>query len=154
MALTKVQSEMASGGPAFDAYYAGADIALSSGVTTKVTYDTELFDTNNNFASSRFTPTVAGYYQINCGVYMYVSSGATTNYSAFIFKNGSEYSRCQTKFSTAVVSEGMQMVSGVVYLNGSTDYVEIYANITGTSPYLYGGGQTRQFVNGCLLRAA
>ena len=35
---------------------------LSSGTLTKVTFDTELFDTNNNFASSRFTPTVAGQY--------------------------------------------------------------------------------------------
>ena len=35
---------------------------LSSATLTKVTFDTELFDTNNNFASSRFTPTIAGQY--------------------------------------------------------------------------------------------
>lgn len=140
--------------PAFYAYYFGSDISISSGVSTKVTYDTELYDTNNNFASSRFTPTVAGYYQINCGVYMYTGAGNITQYFASIYKNGTEYTRNQTKFAVTVVSEGMQNVSSIVYLNGSTDYIEIYANITGTSPYLYGGGQARQFVNGCLLRAA
>ena len=31
---------------------------LSNNVLTKITLDTEEYDTNNNFASSRFTPTV------------------------------------------------------------------------------------------------
>ena len=52
---------------------------LSSGTLTKVTFDTELFDTNNNFASSRFTPTIAGQYFFYSEIQNYNSEiGANT----------------------------------------------------------------------------
>ena len=53
--------------PAFSAY-ANVATSLASGSPTKVLFQVEEFDTNANFASSRFTPTVAGYYQINAQV--------------------------------------------------------------------------------------
>ena len=89
---------------------------------TKVTYGTENFDTNNNFASSRFTPTIAGYYQINANL-RYANSIAGTVLQMAIYKNGALY---------AYVSNGVQnvtralCVSTLLYCNGSTDYVEIY----------------------------
>ena len=64
--------------------------ALSSGTWTKVTFDTELFDTNGNFASSRFTPTVAGQYYFCADLHHYNSaSGATTIRNTALYKNGS-----------------------------------------------------------------
>jgi hypothetical protein len=62
-------------GPAFSAYLNSAQ-SLSSQTHTKVTLDVENFDTNSNFASSRFTPTVAGYYQVN-GSVMFASITST-----------------------------------------------------------------------------
>jgi hypothetical protein len=60
--------------PAFSARAATTQ-SLSNTTYTKVTLGTEEFDTNSNFASSRFTPTVAGYYLITGSVI--VQSGAS-----------------------------------------------------------------------------
>ena len=53
--------------PAFSAYSNTAQTFVN-GVEQKVTFAVENWDTNNNFASSRFTPTVAGYYQLNFNI--------------------------------------------------------------------------------------
>ena len=64
-------------GPAFAARPSSGQSAPSADTFTKVAFGTETFDTDSKFASDRFTPTVAGYYQINGGV-----SYANANYSA------------------------------------------------------------------------
>jgi hypothetical protein len=112
--------------PAFSAY-ASASQSLTTGTQTKVVFGTESFDTNNNFASNRFTPTVAGYYQIN-GCTNIQGSSAITRAFTSIWKNGSEFSRGVDV--PAVVNA--TNVSNVIYLNGSTDYVELYTFATGT----------------------
>ena len=114
--------------PAFSAYNTSSQ-SISSATFTKFTFDTEVFDTNSNFASSRFTPTVAGYYQVNgnmrCG-------GTSKNVSAVsIYKNGSPYGYGNQINGTSAVQ---LVVSEVVYLNGSTDYVELYGYVDATSP--------------------
>ena len=55
-------------GPAFSAYPATAQTLSSSGTQVKLLFATEEFDTASCFSSSRFTPNVAGYYQINSTV--------------------------------------------------------------------------------------
>jgi len=58
--------------PAFLVYPSASSTNLTSSTWTKIVFNTEVFDTNNNFDSTtnyRFTPTVAGYYQINLQVY-------------------------------------------------------------------------------------
>ena len=64
---SKLASGVAGNGPAFSAYQSSAQ-TLSSNTATKLTFTTEEFDTNNNFASSTFTPTVAGYYLVTAGM--------------------------------------------------------------------------------------
>ena len=59
-------------GPAFSAY-ANAATSLTNGAFTKISFQVEDYDTNNNFASSRFTPTVAGYYQISAASHIGLS---------------------------------------------------------------------------------
>jgi len=75
--------------PAFSAYATGTT-SISNSTWTKITLGTEEFDTNSNFASSRFTPTVSGYYQINGDVYM-AGGGALTQAGVSIYKNGTAY---------------------------------------------------------------
>ena len=97
--------------------------SISSGVWTKISFQTEEFDTASCFDNTtnyRFTPNVAGYYQVNLG---YAESG----YNALqisIYKNGSAY-----KSGAQLQSGGAISVSALVYLNGSTDYIEGYANV-------------------------
>ena len=130
--------------PAFSAYLSATQ-TVTTNVVTKVTLDTELFDTNNNFASSRFTPTVAGYYQINC----MVQTLSAAQPVLFLFKNGSNYASNSIGISTV---NGQVQVSAVVYCNGSTDYIEMYAVTYGGTQF--GSGQTATFMSGSLVRSA
>ena len=121
------QSYLASGvagtGPAFRAS-ASAVQSLTNQTNTKITLDVELFDTNNNFASSRFTPTISGYYLFSAQV----STNTTlnnVNLYAQIMKNGSSIGS-NIGVGTTTSSTGVHLTS-LVFMNGSTDYVEIYA---------------------------
>jgi hypothetical protein len=139
--------------PAFSAYQNTAQTGVSSYVTTKVTLDTEVFDTNNNFASSRFTPTVAGYYQVNFTVTIpYTSS--TGVILALLFKNGSNFA----VGSQAAGSSGSFPPSSggaIVYMNGSTDYLELYTYGTNNGgSYQTWNGAANTYFNGSLVRAA
>ena len=136
-------------GPAFFASKTGGGTqAITSGTWTKITYNTEAFDTDNCFASSRFTPTKAGYYQINLGNQLYSSSGSWLSIAA-IYKNGSAYA---TNSGTAAQNYFVNCVAAIVYFNGSSDYVEGYALGTGTSPEIIDNGSTTIF-NGVWIRS-
>lgn len=137
--------------PAFSAY-GSTNQGFTSATNAKITLDTEVFDTANCFSSSRFTPTVAGYYQIN-GKARITGTGLTANCA--IYKNGSLliYGSYITPTGTVVFST----VATVVYLNGSTDYIELYGYGDTTL-----GNPTFQAISignncemsGCLVRAA
>jgi len=110
--------------PCFSAYN-NATQSISNNTLTKISFQVENFDTNGNFDSTtnyRFTPTVAGYYQINAGLNMATGSGIA---SVAIYKNGNEWqsgSQMPLNGSYSV----RPVISTVIYFNGSTDYVEIY----------------------------
>jgi hypothetical protein len=106
--------------PAFSAYQT-TGTALSAGTTTKVLFDTELFDTNSNFASSTFTPTVAGYYQVNACVF--VSGTVSALLTILNASNGA--SRSGSITNIAGQGQAASTASAVMYFNGSTDYVEV-----------------------------
>jgi hypothetical protein len=105
-------------GPAFRAYRT-TNQTPTNNAYTKIQFNTESFDTNSNYdptTNFRFTPTTAGYYQIT--VRLVLANVASTAYSS-IYKNGSAY-------STNGQSTGTVESTDLVYLNGSTDYVEAY----------------------------
>ena len=107
------------GGPAFSAYQSSAQ-TLSTATFTKILYQTEEFDTNSNFASSTFTPTVAGYYQVVGAVQF----GSATTCAVRIYKNGSNLKQV---FNSVTSSVSTGSGTALIYMNGSTDYVEIFA---------------------------
>ena len=143
--------------PAFSAYSAAAQNPTTD-VYTKVVFGTESFDTNNNFASSRFTPTVAGYYQISASVSMAADTLANTT-GLLMYKNGSaSITNVGTYFTGfATASYLIPSVSGLVYLNGTTDYLEIYGVIAGTGALRYFFASSANYptvFTGVLVRAA
>ena len=112
-------------GPAFSANTITAQ-AITTNTFTKIAYNSELFDTNNCYDSTtnyRFTPTVAGYYQINANVSL---GGGTAGYAqCAIYKNGGPI--CSGSGIPNNVNVGsMVFAATVVVMNGSTDYVEFY----------------------------
>jgi hypothetical protein len=139
----KLGTNVAGNGPAFRAW-ASSQTPITGTVFTKVTLATEDFDTNNNFSSSRFTPTVAGYYQINGSVY---NAAGTSFLQAVLYKNGAANSS-GTGVGTAYISQS----SDIIYLNGTTDYIELYAYSASTTNI--DTGQNATFMSGCLIRSA
>lgn len=128
-------------GPSFHVHRNGTSSGGFS-VLTKVTWTTESYDTNNNFASSRFTPTVAGKYLIIFSVECWNN---TTNCQAAIYKNGSLYSQQQ------LLNVPMQttQVTSVIDFNGTTDYVEAYVRNADTGD-IY-GDPTKTYFSGSQL---
>ena len=134
--------------PAFSAYMSTGQ-SVGTSANTKITFDTEEFDTNNNFASNRFTPTVAGYYQLNAAVSW--SAGYTGITAVYIFKNGSTY---KTGALYNSVSLQLQSVSSLVYANGSTDFFEIYVIQTSGLSQTTTGNIYSTWFNGSMVRSA
>lgn len=148
-----VNNKQAVNGPAFRAYIASGQ-AITSGSQQKVTFGSETFDTNSNFASSRFTPTVEGYYQLNATVRIAGGSG-TGECMITIWKNGSEYARGNNQSGTEQGSGWYSMqVSDLVYANGSTDYFEIYIQQTSGANKDTTGGANISYFSGCMIRGA
>ena len=138
--------------PAFFAY-PSSSTTLPSATWTKLIFDIEIFDTNNNFANSRFTPTVAGYYQINGSSSLNTNSSGSSNHAFSIWKNGNEYVRGGP--GGAPAGYIYSQVSALIYFNGSTDYVELYEyQNSGNSITAQTGSLNNPTIvfNGCLLR--
>jgi len=145
--------------PAFS-YYLGSTQNTSNNTWAKVQINTKQFDTNNNFdptTNYRFTPTIAGYYQINSSIEFNSTGTNPTVVGVRIYKNGNPFFG---DFTSGNAAGGQTTnVSCLIYLNGSTDYVELYGfvnNSTGT-PYFqvstYGNSIPTYF-QGVLVRAA
>lgn len=135
------------GAPAFSVYLT-ANQTVTPSTWTKVPFETKLFDTNSNFSivTNRFTPNVPGYYQFNAGV---LFIGVSINAFVALYKNGGT----ANYFTSLAASPTNPAYTGsaLVYLNGTTDYVEIYANTGGTAVT---GGAYTTFFQGFLARSA
>jgi hypothetical protein len=106
--------------PAFSAFQSSAQ-TLSGSTLTKINFQTEEFDTNSNYDTTnmRFTPTVAGYYQVSGGISLATS---ITSVSIQIYKNGTAHKTIFAVNTSAASGFG----SCLVFLNGSSDYIELY----------------------------
>lgn len=160
--MTKAaQLAIQAAGPAFAAYPSTSQ-TVGGSVTTKLQVDTEFFDTAscfNNTGSTvngipayAFKPNVAGYYQIQ-GSATFPINASTAGVGAVLYKNASQYlwAGCAGNvflYPTATVAT-------LIYLNGSTDYVELYIyNGTGGSATTSAGAPSYSQFSGALVRAA
>lgn len=141
--------------PTFRAYN-NATQSYSSSTWTKVAYQVESWDTANCFDNTtnyRFTPNVAGYYQVNATAYQdWVSSGSVIRLS--IYKNGSSHSYIGWSSGSASLGPyDAQGTSDIIYLNGSTDYIEVYVFTNNGTPSIAGSSGGTRF-SACLIRTA
>lgn len=142
--------------PAFYAYSSGS-VSFSQGVETKVTLNTEAYDTAScfNTSTSRFTPNVAGYYSFSSNIQGTFGGSISASYMiAIIYKNGSPYSLSGTQPVNG--NYLTSTCSAIIYLNGSTDYVELYCgqNNGGTFTLQNQGNTYGTYLCGCLVRTA
>lgn len=135
--------------PAFSAVPSGTQ-SIGVATQTKLTFATEEFDTNSNYDNTtnyRFQPTVAGYYQVNLGIQL--ASGQTV-LIGYIYKNGTNFKSASRDSATA--NQTTLTTSALVYLNGSTDYIEAFI-YTSAAATVTNAGQWN-FFQAHLARAA
>lgn len=150
IAQAKLAANVAGNGPAFSAY-ASNNQTISHAALAKILLNNEVFDTNSNFdkdTNYRFQPTVAGYYQFSGSVAWNTSNAYN---QAALFKNGSLYA-VGANASTGVMA--INNVAALIYLNGSTDYVELYAGQFSGSNQTTAASSINTFLTGFLARAA
>jgi hypothetical protein len=135
-------------GPTFS-YYQSSAQTLSASTNTKITFTSNDWDTTSGmFASSRFTPTVAGYYVVDSAITM---NASFCGGELLIYKNGSAFKN-GAGFNGGSALCNRFNVSGLVYCNGSTDYIEIYGFIGTGQALTTGSAQT--YFQAVMVRSA
>ena len=170
MALSKIQSESinladnfaftgtvtGAGGamtPAFEAYLSGNQTGVSDNTNTKVQFNTELFDTANAYDNSsnyRFTPQTAGKYFVYTSVRCQAANNNQLRSAAlFIRKNNGEVGEAWTLFWDNGIRSHTLTKATVVDMNGSSDYLEVYAYLDASDDaidgFIGGSGQVTNF---------
>ena len=138
----KYATPAGSSGPAFRAFRNTSVQNVSGSTWTKVELNGETFDTDSCFDSTtnfRFTPNKAGYYKFTGSVDGEAQVSTSVFGRAAIYKNGSV--AAQGVRAPAFGDEFASQVSDLIYLNGTTDYVELYG-------FIAAGSVNENFING------
>jgi len=149
----KWQAPAGSSGPAFQVIRDGNQ-TVTANTQTKVEFNVETYDTDNCFdptTNYRFTPNKAGYYLMTLDLAAENTNGDVRCIGS-IYKNGSINRRLYdvTGNYTLTHLNG----SALIYLNGTTDYLEGYVFISGTSPMLTDNGTgLESFFSGVWIRS-
>jgi hypothetical protein len=146
------------GRPMFNVYKNVDQTGLAHQTWNKITFQTKEWDTNNFFdavTNFRFQPTIAGWYQFSAAATISSPINANGVRVLSLYKTGQEVRRGTTMPGTT--SDWVTTtVSGLIYLNGSTDYVETYLyHSTGAAVTVNGGGgRLCTYFDGFLARGA
>ena len=107
--------------------YRNAAQSIAGTTNEKILIDTIDFDTENVVdvtTNNRIIPNLAGYYQVSGNARL----GSIPAYETFfcsIFKNGKRVSG-GAYFRSGSRGQGISTVTDLVYMNGTTDYLELY----------------------------
>ena len=120
-------STSVAGTNSFSVTGSGTQSSIADATWTKLTFDSENWDTDNLFASNKFTATDAGKYFFTGNVCLSYDSAAGPQFAGRFYKNGSGDSQTQTSltFTSGTVNTVNARVTGILNLAAS-DYVELY----------------------------
>jgi hypothetical protein len=134
-------------GPVFSAYRSAGQ-GLPAGVPDSLQFDIVEYGNSSFFSPYSFIPNIAGYYLINGFLHAADTFPNSIGY-AMLYLNGSHYCQGQTYIGYGAGGIFTQ-VSAIVYLNGTTDYINMFAySLYATSTFA--GTSTR--LQACYLRA-
>jgi hypothetical protein len=131
------EASLSPGSYVMKAYKNGSPQTITNGTDTVVTF-VDAFDPQNWFSSNQFQPNIAGYYSVQAAVWWDAGATTTDQNNIQLRQNG----------TTQVAIQQTQILNGagygqeidiIVYLNGSTDYLEVTA---------FTGNPTSQNING------
>jgi len=127
--------------PSFLAYKSSDQTSISSNTATKITYTTEIYDTDSTFASSRFTPGVVGKYYVFAFIYL-ASTVDQNNPEILFYKNGAAVS---TEFQVPGATKNIPFSSSTIVELDADDYIEVYAKTATSSATAYSSGTQMRF---------
>jgi hypothetical protein len=107
--------------------------SLTANTAKKLTINSEVYDSDGCYdptTNYRFTPTTAGYYFINGRAFN--STNSLAYFIAYLYFNGSKVSAGTLNPGTTTVGS-ISTVQTILYFNGSTDYVELWAQASANS---------------------
>ena len=81
----------AAGANSFSVTGSGTQSSIADATWTKITFDSENWDTDNLFASNKFTATDAGKYFFTANVCLSYDSAAGPQFAGRFYKNGRNY---------------------------------------------------------------
>ena len=125
--------------------------SIGSGGNVKVTLNATQFNIGNCYATGtgKFTPTVAGYYNITWQAR--VDSSTPDFVLARIFKNGSLHSDSRATESNAANSYPSAVNNSIIHMNGSGDYLEFYTYHNVGSAVNFSAGNDVGWAQGYLI---
>jgi len=107
--------------------FAGPAGGMTNGIPARMNLNSKASDPYNSYdavTNFRFTPPVPGMYQISAQIYL--AGAAANRATVLIYKNSAQYTYGQHSYSP---NDGVYTVSTPVFLNGTTDYIEIWGII-------------------------
>ena len=131
--------------------------STTNGAINKVQLDVEDYDTDSCFDNStnyRFTPTTAGKYFFFAGGRGFATSGTLNYVNVLIRKNGTAgvantFTNSATEQYSSPGNSGTASLGIILNMNGTTDYVELYMQVGGTSPQIeYSSNGSSTFFGG------
>jgi len=144
-------SQSTSAVPVFSTYRSGSNFSFSASSWTKVEMNSTLVDTESDWdaVNYRYTPSMGGWYYATF-VATHNGTGGARRFTS-IWKNGNNLGYFQTRETGGEVRYNHNQL---VYLNGSTDYIEAYVWSDASSPFVnYDDNGNETFFQGYLVRA-
>jgi len=137
--------------PAFSVHASAGQTGLASGSFVKIVFGTELLDTDNTFATNRFTVPSggAGTYHFSSNLVLQASAGASELLQAngAFYKNGSIYAQTgRFDGRNAGYSRETALNGSLTVTLAEDDYIEIYGLVVtanGTGEVNYGDKAAR-----------
>lgn len=123
--------------PAFRVEKRASNQSLSDSTSVKITFEHEVFDIGGNFASDKFTAPIAGIYHFNTCLRCVANSSTMEFAAIYLYKNGSHFTDIVQIQTTANNMANSHVSGGVTIQLAAADYIEIYGNISGTSPVIH-----------------
>jgi len=139
--------------PAFRIKRSADQTSISDATFTKVQFDSEVFDNGGYYDNStnyRYTPLIAGYYYFQTT--MQITGTTVSQLTPALYKNGAAIQwGGVTQADTMSSSFGSS--DAVVYMNGSSDYMEsfIFVEVASGTVTVEGADEYRSTFSGALL---
>ena len=101
------------------------NMSVNNGSTVTMLFGTEEVDTKNCYdpATGRFTPNAAGYYSIDW--FVVTNANGASEMIASLYKNGVLVAWGTNQTTATAHWNGIGGSAGMIYLNGTTDYISI-----------------------------